>query len=1049
VGPPLGVLITSVAVQLAACALALLLLRFDKRKAGWFALSAAFLLMAVRRLLALDLELTRQSAWLLGLSAQEAVSLLASLLVLAGVLLMRPFFRHADEDSLSATRLAGAIEESEAKYRFLVENIHDALVVLVADSIVFASSAFEGIFGKAPDDVTGRGLSNFIAAEDRQRVADFLLSRSAGAGDKTSVEAGILRFDGHRRWVRIVTNPAEWDGEVVTVALVTDITERKNAEEELRESEARYRAIVEDQTELVCRFRPDGILTFVNDAFARHLGQPSRALLGNSLLRVMPGIERTTFLRELRSLATARTPRVAVRRTVAPTGQVVWQQWTDRAILDESGAMAEVQAVGRDITQQVLAEQALRASEERYRRMFSARNAIKLLIDPDTGAIVDANPEACNFYGYSLQRMRKLRLSDIDSGMSRSEIARRLSIARSRETSSFQVRALLATGGIRNIEVHASPIELHGRTYLFSVIHDVTERVEAEATRDRSLRYLRAAAEAASRLLAHSDARDAADGVLATLGSAAAADRCYWAELHEDLDGRPCLSQRAEWCAPGVVAQIAEPAFQNMSADAFPDEFARLAANEILKGSAGDFSGAVQALLEPHGIASILLLPLHSGASLQGFLGFDSVSERRWRQEEVDLLRAGAQAFALALARQEQERQARELEERLRQAQKMEALGTLASGIAHDFGNVATVIGGAAALLEREGSETSPGRDEVAIIHRAADSAAELTRGLLAFARRQVIEPTIVSMAAVVEESLPMVRRLIPSNVEILTDLGDRGSVRADRGQLQQALLNLCVNARDAMPEGGTLAVSVRSAALDAEYVKNHPWACEGSFVCLSITDTGRGISADMLQHVFDPFFTTKEASRGTGLGLAIVYSIAKQHGGVVDAASSPGLGSTFRILLPAVEAPLAEATRAERQRRLSGTEHVLFVEDHADLREVVATYLAMHGYHVSEAGDGEEAFAFLREASPPVDAIISDIVMPRMGGLEFTEAVRAQWPAMAVVLATGFGDEPSLSRLAGRRRLVLVPKPYELDGLAEKLRQVLDEPDDPACGPR
>ncbi len=249
------------------------------------------------------------------------------------------------------------------------------------------------------------------------------------------------------------------------------------------------------------------------------------------------------------------------------------------------------------------------------------------------------------------------------------------------------------------------------------------------------------------------------------------------------------------------------------------------------------------------------------------------------------------------------------------------------------------------------------------------------------------------------------------------------------------------------MPGGGTLTIAVSDVILDTEYVKSHPWASVGPHVCLAVEDTGSGIEPETLAQVFDPFFTTKGSGKGTGLGLAVVLGVAKQHGGTAEAISEVGRGSRFSVLLPAAEGRRAEPEPSDHARDSRGSEHVLLVEDHEELRDLVARYLVTLGYRVSEAGDGEQALSVMETAPATIDAVITDLVMPRMGGRELADVIRNRWPAVAMILTTGLGDDRATSPLAARARLVVVAKPYAMEGLAVKLRQVLDAPAEETTG--
>ncbi len=386
----------------------------------------------------------------------------------------------------------------------------------------------------------------------------------------------------------------------------------------------------------------------------------------------------------------------------------------------------------------------------------------------------------------------------------------------------------------------------------------------------------------------------------------------------------------------------------------------------------------------------------------------------------------------------------RDLEQRLVQAQKMEAIGQLAGGVAHDFNNILGVITGYAELLARQVGEQHPGRARLAHILEAAQRAAGLTRQLLAFSRRQVLQPALLDLNAVVAGVEDMLRRLIGEDVRLVTRLGpDPLRVKADRGQIEQVIVNLAVNARDAMPEGGTLVLETASAELDAHYARSHPDAREGLYAVLAVSDTGVGMDAETQSRIFEPFFTTKEMGKGTGLGLSTVYGIVKQSSGHIGVYSEPGQGSTFKVYLPYAEgAEAAEPSRApEGRRELRGTETVLLVEDEISLREMVGEILEQSGYRVLAAGGGEEALAAVRAHAGPVHLLLTDMVMPRTSGRALAESLRPEHPETRVLYMSGYTGEAISHKNVLEPGTPLLQKPFTSSALLDKVREALEGP--------
>jgi len=382
----------------------------------------------------------------------------------------------------------------------------------------------------------------------------------------------------------------------------------------------------------------------------------------------------------------------------------------------------------------------------------------------------------------------------------------------------------------------------------------------------------------------------------------------------------------------------------------------------------------------------------------------------------------------------------KQLEEQLRQALKMEAVGKLAGGIAHDFNNLLTALLGSTELLQRRFACDHEAQQELATIQRTATRAAELTRALLAFARRQVLEPIKADLNELVRENLPMLRRVIPEHVRVdFHPSLEPGVVRVDRGQLSQILLNLCVNARDAMPEGGVLTIRTESIRVGAGQPTVRVGAVPGRYVRLAISDTGRGMDAHTLARVFEPFFTTKGPGQGTGLGLSTVYGIVKQHTGMVYASSEPGMGATFEVLLPLVEGEPKPAPITAVSVVVGGHEKVLVVEDEVEVRKVMVEVLNGLGYRVLDAPDGEDALSVLRQEQGKVDLVITDVVMPRMGGMALRDAARASWPQLPFLFSSGYTEASEHLDLVRQQGGHFLAKPYGIDALARKVREVLD----------
>jgi two-component system cell cycle sensor histidine kinase/response regulator CckA len=380
------------------------------------------------------------------------------------------------------------------------------------------------------------------------------------------------------------------------------------------------------------------------------------------------------------------------------------------------------------------------------------------------------------------------------------------------------------------------------------------------------------------------------------------------------------------------------------------------------------------------------------------------------------------------------------LEEQLRQAQKMEAVGRLAGGVAHDFNNVLTAIFGYADLLTEEFPAGSPARQDLEEIRKAATRAAALTRQLLAFSRQQVLAPVVLSVNDLVDDVDKMLRRLVGEDVELrLTLVRDAGNVRADSGQLQQVIVNLVVNARDAMPTGGKLLIETADADLTEQYAELHQAVIPGRYVMLAVSDTGVGMDAQTKARIFEPFFTTKEKGKGTGLGLSTVYGIVKQSGGYVWVYSEPGHGTTFKVYLPRVDAPAEPQAPPREAATLTGTETILLAEDDEILRPLTKGLLAKLGYTVLDAESAEQALAVAGARQGPIHLLVADVVMPGASGRELARRLAQSRPETRVLYVSGYTDDAIVHHGMLEPGLKFLQKPFTPATLARKVREVLD----------
>jgi signal transduction histidine kinase/CheY-like chemotaxis protein len=390
--------------------------------------------------------------------------------------------------------------------------------------------------------------------------------------------------------------------------------------------------------------------------------------------------------------------------------------------------------------------------------------------------------------------------------------------------------------------------------------------------------------------------------------------------------------------------------------------------------------------------------------------------------------------------RKEAEAEREELEERLRQAQKMEAIGQLAGGVAHDFNNLLQAINGYTELTMNKLPPDSSALENMQKVADAGERAADLVNQLLAFSRRQIMQPTVLEVNNIVSSLLKMLSRIIGEHIQLDFNRSEDVElhVSADRVMLEQVIMNLCVNARDAMPDGGSLTIQTERSVLSPDFCQHHTWAEPGDYVQLTISDTGTGIDSDTLEHIFEPFFTTKGIGKGTGLGLATVYGIVKQHHGLINVRSQPGEGTTFEIYLPSSDNQPNQTDGSEEEEVEGGHETILLAEDENVVNDLAVELLQNAGYTVFSASNGTEALDIFQQHSDEIQLLVLDIIMPDKGGKEVYETIHAQRPDIPVVFASGYSEnnlDPNLLRKDG---VTLIQKPFKRKKLLKAIRPLL-----------
>ena len=646
----------------------------------------------------------------------------------------------------------------------------------------------------------------------------------------------------------------------------------------------------------------------------------------------------------------------------------------------------------QDLSERERAEEHLRESREFYQDIFEKCRTVKLLIDPESGRVVEANGVACEFYGYTREALTALHLWDLN--MLDEDVARqRLAAAVRAQHTEFDVGHRLASGEVRDVRVYSSLVKTGGRPLLHAIIIDVTERRRVEAALVETERRLSAVVGSSPIGIVVSRAED---GRLLDVNDAAL--RLY-GYTRDEVVGRT-VGELGTWAKPEQRAEMLRLLAEHGVVHQFPVEFRR--------------RGGEVGVLEVSGC----LLELHGTRCLLTML--------------VDVT---------ARARAEGEKA--QLEGQLRQAQKMESVGRLAGGVAHDFNNMLAVILSHAEMALDDAAGAQPVSADLEGIRGAAQRSADLTRQLLAFARKQAIAPAVLDLNEVVHALLKMLQRVIGEDVG-LRWVPEEGlwPVSVDRSQLDQVVANLCVNARDAIADVGTVTIETGNVTLDEGYCAAHVGCTPGDYVQLSISDDGCGMSEEVRGHVFEPFFTTKEQGKGTGLGLATAYGIVKQNGGYIDVRSEVGKGTTFTLYLPRHEGVVeSRVSIVQGSQAPRGRETVLLVEDELAILRVTARMLEGLGYDVLAASSPVEAIRLAEQSDREIALLLTDVVMPGMNGRDLGERLAAVRPGLRRVFMSGFTADVIANHGVLHEGVHFVQKPFTKRALADKLREVLDAP--------
>jgi two-component system, cell cycle sensor histidine kinase and response regulator CckA len=914
-----------------------------------------------------------------------------------------------------------SLAEHPAYIQALTENNPLAIVVIDSEQRVqTCNPAFERMFGYRLEYILGVEINSLLAPAELSREAKEISERAA-QGEVVRVKTKRRRSNASLVDVQLIAVPLVADGKGIGyVGMYEDITERCCSEEALYKAEEKFRRLFEHAIEGIFQTTPDGRYLSVNPAEARMCGFASPAEMIESVRDI--GTEmyadpqsREEFKRLIEERGIVEDFEYQVKRR---DGTTIWVSENARAVRDENGKIVSYEGTIEDISDRKRAElerqvtfeiihavnltdnldDLLRMVHLTLNKVLSAQNCFVALYEPSTGMFhfpffVDQFDKApppqkvgrsCTAYVYRTGQAMLIPQKEFDRLAEKGEVE------------------LVGTPSPAWLGV---PLRTPGATIGVLVVQHYEDE---NAYTERDLE------------------------VLSSVGGqiALAIER-----------------KRAEEKVRGSEARL------RVLIEQLPAVLWTVDKNLRFTSALG--AGLTRLGLKPNQIVGMPLLEyfetsdqtfLPIAAHRRAVAGEPMTFHVEWKGGSyachVEPLRdaegqvQGAICMALDITDRKQ------LEEQLRQAQKMEAVGRLAGGIAHDFNNLLMVIQGYADLLADRLPAGDPLRRNAEQIQMASQRATSLTRQLLAFSRKQMLAPKVLNIQTVVADMEKILRRLIGEDIQLETSsAADLGLVKADRSQIEQVIMNLAVNARDAMPQGGRLTIETANVELDSTCTHPPAVLAPGQYVMLAVTDNGCGMDAETQAHIFEPFFTTKEKGKGTGLGLATVYGIVKQSGGYVWVYSEPGRGTSFKIYLPRIEEHQPTGTRDRQLDRSSlqrGSETILLVEDEKGVRELAREYLHMTGYTVIEAENGHTALELAAMHAGPIHLLMTDVVMPGISGRELAERVSQIRPGIKVLYMSGYTDQSVVHHGIIEDDAVLLQKPFTVITLASKLRELL-----------
>ncbi len=903
-----------------------------------------------------------------------------ALVLAAAFLNILGFRRQLWKRTAELTEANAALRRSEERYRQLLERAPLPIAVHVDERIVFVNAAaVRVIAADSREELEGLSVWEVVHVDCHEVSRERIRRLYEGVDELPPVREKFVRRDGRVIDVEVAVAPVEWEGRPGALVAWTDVTARLRAE-------ARMRRVAEQMPVMLDAFDEDGQFVLWNRECERVTGYKAAEIVGNprafELLFPDPEIRDQVLRRVRKEEGDYRNVEVEITCKDGSRRFIAWSNISDTYPIPGWSSWA----VGVDVTERHKAADALAETNRMLRLILDTIPARVFWKDRDS-VYLGCNRSFARDVGFDDPRELRGKTDLEVVGREDAEAYRRDDrwvMEQRAPKFRYEEEHTTPDGHTRLLRTSKVPlVDADGQVIgVLGTYEDITREKELE------MEHRRLAA----------GVQNAAEAVLITT---VAGDIEYVNPAFERITGYP----RAE--VMGQNPRILKSGRQ--STEFYRELWETITAGKVWRGRFVNRRKDGSLYSEDANISPVT----DDTGTLVNF-----VKIARDVTHEL------------------------ELEVQLEQARRLEAIGRLAGGIAHDFNNILQAqIGFLEFVLDDIPAEGRL-REDIEEARKCADKAADLTRQLLAFSRRQVLKPEHLDLNEVLSESLSMLRRLIPENIGIEFIPGMRlGAVYADRVQIAQVLMNLCANARDAMPDGGTITIETENVRIDPEYCRSHSWAKPGRYVLFSVTDTGTGMSPETLEHVFEPFYTTKEVGKGTGLGLATVYGIVRQHEGMINVYSEAGKGTLFKVYLPESERRAVEVGRELPGPAVGGRETILVVEDDDGVRRTAERILERAGYTVYAARDGAEALDLFTDHSQDIVLAVLDVVMPGLGGREVYERFRAINPRVRVLFSSGYSENAIHTRFILDRGLQLLRKPYDRKTLLHRVREVLDGP--------